>query len=527
MGALGVVCGQHRRAMGVRLRRGRGVTWRGLLAPTLALALLATLAGPSQGSGHDHHDHSGHDHGDDDEHGANCTASTLAPYECVYEDSGGDIRVHWAYLEAAGEVWLALETGNLGDAGWMGLSVQRDAGRMVPSEAVIAVVDDSAGQPDVGPYRITGYGVANVAPDGDRQSLTGAALNRAEGGRTLLRFNRTLDNGGDFPIDPDAVTSMGWAVDPGQGSLSYHSQRGSFSISFASGRAEVAKNAKQGRYLIHGYLNIAAWSFLVLSGILTFGIFKAGGDRLAELSAEAGRPLDKAAWALHAFRAHYAFIALGLVATATGVLYMLYVVGPSPSYDLSSRHGRVGYIHRVVGLAVLALPALNVAGAMLRPAKTHALYGVFRVAHISAGLLALCLAVTNVGLGVERYEHLVGSAAGGGGGGGGGGAGAFFEQTKGLAVAFAIGVMGAIVVSLRLTASGMRSAAKSAEAKGVGGDGTIQMGRLSGIDRLAVDYEGEIQTTKIKGSNRETLVIENPIIAVGRDIELAQALGTL
>ena len=439
---------------------------RNALACAFGIALLASFAGPSRGSGHDHHDHhhdhdhhdhGGHDHGGADEEEAACTASTLAPFECMYESAGGDVRVHWTYIEerpwAAGEVWLALETGAMGDAGWLGLSFQRDAGTMVPADAVIARFESGGSTPpDVAPYRISGYDVEDVVRDDLRQSLDGTALDRDADGRTILRFNRTLDNGGEFPIDPNAFTSMGWAVDPGASSsrLGYHSQRGGFTVAFASGRAASAKHPKQGRYLIHGYLNIAAWSFLVLSGILTFGMYKAGGDRLAEMSAASGSPVDKEAWALRAFRAHFSFVALGLIATASGVLYIFFAVGHAHHNDLKTSHGVVGVLHRKLGLAVLVLPIVNAFGGVLRPPKTHSLYGVFRLAHVGMGLLAFCLAVTNVGLGVERYEHLVGAS----------GSRAFFEHCGGLATVFALGCVAAAIVSVHLTASALRGARK-------------------------------------------------------------------
>ena len=171
---------------------------------------------------------------------------------------------------------------------------------------------------------------------------------------------------------------------------------------------------------------------------------------MAEMSAASGSPVDKEAWALRAFRAHFSFVALGLIATASGVLYIFFAVGHAHHNDLKSSHGVVGVLHRKLGLAVLVLPIVNAFGGVLRPPKTHSLYGVFRLAHVGMGLLAFCLAVTNVGLGVERYEHLVGAS----------GSRAFFEHCGGLATVFALGCVAAAIVSVHLTASALRGARK-------------------------------------------------------------------
>jgi hypothetical protein len=317
--------------------------------------------------------------------------------------------------EVAEEITFLLEAET---NGWLGLSVQARPGRMFPADAVIA--QPGSGSPTTPPtiksYKFTSYEVTGAANADEAQSIFNASLT-SNGTFSRLQFSRKLDNGGEYPISLSQANHLGWAYSP-FASLGHHTARGALSLTFAgskSGKIGSVKHPKEKDYLIHGYLNVLAWCFLIPMSVLAMMLVRskhhlfrstseaADGARsrvaststsTSNITSEEEAKAKKKAVRTHLL-ANVAAVTLSSAAVLHAILHF---------------HDKVGIrsnSHALLGITAVSLAILSVTGGILRPAAAHSARRVWSFVHKNGGRVVAVASLTNVFLGLEKYAEMM------------------------------------------------------------------------------------------------------------------------
>ena len=123
--------------------------------------------------------------------------------------------------------------------GWVALGFSDNGGIMSGSEAVLGTPSDSK----VEKVNLNGYSAsAVVAMSAASQTLTGTSI-AVSGGVTTMEFEKLLAESGEVQILSTGATTM-IAAYGSSGGLSYHLDRGSFSIDLSSCGVSTIKTAE-------------------------------------------------------------------------------------------------------------------------------------------------------------------------------------------------------------------------------------------------------------------------------------------
>ncbi|CAI7800693.1 unnamed protein product, partial [Closterium sp. NIES-54] len=203
-----------------------------------------------------------------------CKPSSLPGYSCMLQLQGDRFVLHWHLRNTS--ILLAADVAT---TGWIGVGWSKD-GKMAGSAAAIGNLPRGTIKTGaaVGPYAMTGYNAADVAPSGQFE-LINDAVGTSSNGRTVMRFERGLLPG-QMPFSNNLKATILWAYSrDNTQELAFHGDNmGSVTIDFSSGKASPSSSPA---LIAHAVFLSLAFFLLMPSAILIARLFLATPSSLS------------------------------------------------------------------------------------------------------------------------------------------------------------------------------------------------------------------------------------------------------
>lgn len=230
--------------------------------------------------------------------------------------------------------------------GWVASGVSNNGGFMVGSEAVIGLPDTG----EVKKYSLNAQSVPGVVPlSDDKQTLIDASVVQ-QGGKTVLRYTKILDEPDEIKIDinGDNTFLSAWGS---SNTLGFHAARGSFLLS-----GESIQVRKIGLWKVHGWMAAIAWGLL---------------SPLAIAASVLRRFFPDGMW----FKVHQSLNGLVVLLTLAAFVVALVAINQETPPNADSNHFDKSFSdgHRLFGLIIFILAMLQGIGGAARPHRPHKL----------------------------------------------------------------------------------------------------------------------------------------------------------
>ncbi|CAI5979130.1 unnamed protein product [Closterium sp. NIES-65] len=203
-----------------------------------------------------------------------CKPSSLPGYSCMLQLQGDRFVLHWHRRNTS--ILLAADVAT---TGWIGVGWSKD-GKMAGSTAAIGNLPRGTIKTGaaVGPYAMTGYNKADVAPSGQFE-LFKDAIGTSSNGRTVMRFERGLLPG-QMPFSNNLKATIVWAYSrDNTQELAFHGDNmGSVTIDFSSGKSSPSSSPA---LIAHAVFLSLAFFLLMPSAILIARLFLATPSSLS------------------------------------------------------------------------------------------------------------------------------------------------------------------------------------------------------------------------------------------------------
>lgn len=319
----------------------------------------------------------------------------MQDFDCVYRTQRNGAAIHWTAVdETATSISFALEVeakDEDNNKGWVGLSVQKSPGKMYPAWGVIGLSSSDIKVYDLNRYDVTGADVDSEAEK--RVSKTSLTNN---GTHSRLQFTREVVSGDGIDVSQGGMTHFGYAY-ARHAVLVEHNVRGSVSISLRTGVGELVRHPAQGKYVVHAYLNLLAWCYLLPTGVLTLMFIKRRRQQAPAKAIAPDRSADERERKTKGVMLHYA-------ANTTGVI----LGGAAIVYAVVNFHDKVEFksnTHSILGVTAAVVAASNAISGFIRPKPSASSRATWFTLHKHGGRLIVVALVGNIVLGLDKYSH--------------------------------------------------------------------------------------------------------------------------